>query len=391
MTNGTKPQIHGSSSVDGTAQHLVKVAVTGLLPMFDHDSRLFCHRLKRTERGLVQEGISRRYTIITLLGLHRLEESGTLSPIETQPVLEGLLANLEWVDNIGDLGLLLWLCALMAPERLAQVDRRLKIHDALFLFPDAKQRRTMELAWFLSGLAHWGLACPEVLDKLKDLALETYRVMGNNQGKGGFFGHLARNRSIGGRIRGWIGSFADQVYPVYAMTKLSQAYQDGEAAQRALNCALRLSDAQGPLGQWWWHYDSAGGGIVEEYPVFSVHQHGMGPMTLFELGEAVDHDFTPWIYKGLQWINSENELALDMEDASANVIWRCMFRPGLGRYWHTAFNLATRRKNPSRHGVKVLFECRPYELGWLLYAFSGRSGDSKVDVVDRQGYSTELR
>ncbi len=25
--------------------------------------------------------------------------------------------------------------------------------------------------------------------------------------------------------------------------------------------------------------------------------------------------------------------------------------------------------------LKVLFECRPYELGWLLYAFAGRDGN----------------
>jgi hypothetical protein len=391
MIIGTQPEIHRPRSAEGIAQHLVELATRGLPAMFDQGSGLFCYSLKRTDQGLAQDGISRRYTIITLLGLHRLEESGTRSPIEIYPVLEGLLANLEWVDNIGDLGLLLWLCAVMAPKRLAEVERRIDVEGALNRYRDTKQGRTMELAWFLSGLAHWGLACPEKLNKWKDLAYETYRILGNNQGAGGFFGHGARSGSVSGRIRGWIGSFADQVYPIYAMTKLSQAYQDGAAAQRALDCGLRLCDHQGPLGQWFWHYDSAGGGIVEEYPVFSVHQHAMGPMVLFALGEAVDYDFTPWIDKGLRWINGENELAFDMENSSANLVWRCMFRPGLGRYSNPALIRGTSRKGQSRRGLKVLFECRPYELGWLLYAFAARSGYSKADVAVSEGSSTELR
>ena len=389
MSSGTEPRIHQPRGEETSAQHLVELATKGLPAMFDQRSGLFCHRLKQTDQGLVREGISPRYTVITLLGLYRLAESGTVPPIAIYPVLEGLLTNLEWVDNIGDLGLLLWLCALMAPERLAEVEKQVELSRALAFFPGTKQGRTMELAWFLSGLAHWGLTCPEKLDELRDPAYETYRLMSNNQGEGGFFGHLARNRSIGGGIRGWVGSFADQVYPIYAMTKLGKAYQDGAALQRALDCGTRLADAQGPLGQWWWHYDSAAGGIVEGYPVFSVHQHGMGPMMLLELGEATDTDFSPWIDKGMRWINSDNELSFDMEDNQANLIWRCMFRPGLGRYWDMTLGRTPYGQQLSRNAVRVLFECRPYELGWLLYAFAGRSGGAKTDVVGRQ--ETQVR
>ena len=47
-----------------------------------------------------------------------------------------------------------------------------------------------------------------------------------------------------------------------------------------------------------------------------MHQHAMGPMTLFGLGEVVNQNFDEWIYKGLRWINSNNELGFDMEDRS---------------------------------------------------------------------------
>ena len=58
-------------------------------------------------------------------------------------------------------------------------------------------------------------------------------------------------------------------------------------------------------------------GLLDGYPVFSVHQHAMGPMTLFGLGEAAQCDFDPWIYKGLRWINSANELGLTWRTNSA--------------------------------------------------------------------------
>jgi hypothetical protein len=91
-----------------------------------------------------------------------------------------------------------------------------------------------------------------------------------------------------------------------------QGVSHQEAKQFALDCALGICQARGPLGQWWWHYDSVRGRVADGCRVFSVHQHTMGPMTLFALGET-------------------------FED------------------------------------LKVLFECRPYELGWLLYAFAGRA------------------
>jgi len=43
-------------------------------------------------------------------------------------------------------------------------------------------------------------------------------------------------------------------------------------------------------------------------------------MTLFGLSEAVHHNFDKWIYKGLGWINSNNDLGYDMEDSSNRII-----------------------------------------------------------------------
>lgn len=359
-----------------TVRRFVDLAVRGLSPMFDVQRRLFCYTLKKTKRGIVQEGLSRRYTMMTLMGLHRLEQAGAVSPFETEPILKSLLSDLTWIDNLGDLGVLLWLCGVVCPQELAALEPRLELQTALKRFRGARQGVTMELAWFLTGLSYWGQANHEKLPQLESLAFETYKIMTRNQGRLGFFGHLSTTGSLAGIARGRIGSFADQVYPIYAMAQFAKAYRHDEAANRAVRCANAICEVQGSKGQWWWHYDSVGGGVADGYPVFSVHQHAMGPMTLFGLGEVIGRNFDEAIYKGLRWINSNNELRYDMEAPSDGVIWRCIFRSrrslrrylkaGFGRYSDTA-------EHQRPEDLKVLLECRPYELGWLLYAFANRT------------------
>jgi hypothetical protein len=377
MTDTKGSPSRQTEKVDTIVQRFIALATRGLVPMFDEKQQLFCYSLKRTERGMVRQGLSPRYTMMTVMGLHRLEEAGGVSPIAIDPVVQRLLANLDWVKDIGDLGVLLWMCALVAPELLAKVEDRIDLDAALVRYRSAKRGVTMELAWFLTGLSNWTLACAEKLPRLRDLAYQTFALLKKNRGDQGFFGHLTRGGSALGMARGRIGSFADQVYPIYAMTRFSQAYQDEGALRVALQCGRGLCEAQGQLGQWWWHYDSLTGRVLEGYPVFSVHQHAMGPMTMFALGEAAGCDFSPWIDRGLHWINAENELGFNMEDDPAQVIWRCQYRrtSQIKTYLKAAFDRrGTSAPFEARKDLEVLFECRPYELGWLLYAFAGRTG-----------------
>ena len=86
--------------------------------------------------------------------------------------------------------------------------------------------------------------------------------------------------------RAHVGSFADQVYPVQALARLHASADDPEALAAADGVADAICAAQGEAGQWWWHYDSRIGGVVEGYPVYSVHQHAMAPMALLDLADA---------------------------------------------------------------------------------------------------------
>ncbi len=348
-------------------------AVKGLAPMVDVERQLFCHKLRQSEYGLVQEGLSHRYTIMTLLGLHRSEAAGLQSPVEIRTVLGGLLQDTTWINSIGDLGLLLWACALVSPERLRETCSSANLQKSFDQSREVREGRTMELAWFLSGLAHVSMALPHQFAGLADLAHKSYQLLRLNQGDSGIFGHLGRKRTIAGILRGRIGSFADQVYPIYALSKFAQAYGVQAALKMARSCADAICGVQGRMGQWWWHYDAATGRIVERYPVYSVHQEGMAPMALFALAEASHLDYSEPIGRGLRWIAGQNELACDLRDASG-LVWRCLQHESRYKvYLDRAQNVLGSGKNrESGDGLRILFECRPYELGWLLYAFAGR-------------------
>src|ERR1700691_2491890 len=77
-------------------------ALRGLLPMFDKDAQLFCYKLKRDGSAMRREGVSPRYTAMTLLGLHQLETADVPLPFDMHAIVEALINKSGWVDNIGD-------------------------------------------------------------------------------------------------------------------------------------------------------------------------------------------------------------------------------------------------------------------------------------------------
>ena len=357
-----------ASSSETRVAPLVELAIRGLEAMYDEEKALFCHRLKQTPSGNIKEGISQRYTVMTLLGVLRAEAAGYRSPIDISGTIDALYRNTEWVDNIGDLGLLLWLSS-VSPRKSDSFYSTFDLENALRNYSDSRKRLTMELAWLLTGLTYASRAEQKRPPYLESLARQTYALLHSNQGKYGLFGHMARWKSLAGAVRGHVGSFADQVYPIIALAHFGQTFTMKDALQNSLQCANAICNLQGPLGQWWWHYDSMTGRVAERYPVYSVHQHAMAPMALFAAQGACDADFRDQIYKGLEWIGGTNELRQSLEDKSASLVWRCI-RPqkstsSLGRL------AALVGQETTAGTLHILHECRPYELGWLLYAFAG--------------------
>lgn len=180
--------------------------------------------------------------------------------------------------------------------------------------------------------------------------------------------------------RGHLGCFADQVYPIQALARLGYANQNTEALGVAEACAAQIVALQGSAGQWWWHYDTRDGSVVEGYPVYSVHQHAMAPMALFDLHDAGGTDHRAAVVRGLGWIYSRPESSVSIVSHEDGMIWRKIGRNEPPKLVRLVASLSTSvRAGWHLPGLDKVFppgkvdrECRPYEFGWMLYAWRSR-------------------
>jgi hypothetical protein len=348
---------------------LNNLAAIGLGKMYDFEAGLFHFKCKKIGGKIVKEGYSIRYTIICLIGLAKFEATGKASSLNVRNALKKLLLRVRGTNEAGDLGLLLWLCSIVVPQEVKQIYEELRVENVLNSYLENHNSKTVELAWCLTGLANCYVASEKEI--FKELAEKMYRKLIGNFGEMGIFGH-GNEEGLSGFVRGRIGCFADQVYPIYALTKFQQISGKDEALKIAVECADKICQHQGPMGQWWWHYDSMTGKVIGRYPVYSVHQDGMAPMALFEVGKASGSDYSSKIYKGLGWIAGQNELGHAMLDEENSVIWRNIHRRSFGKYIEILTSLFFSYSYGQPRNLKVLYECWSYHLGWLLYAFADK-------------------
>ena len=144
-SSGKQMRSNGPGSINPDICELNRMSVRGLVPMFDAGKQLFCHRLVRTNQGMVSEGLSPRYTIMTLLGLRELERTGAKTPFDTNAIYASFSKEMSWIDGAGDLGLFIWLTAVFAPEQLDDLFRRCNLETAMDRYVDAREARTMAM------------------------------------------------------------------------------------------------------------------------------------------------------------------------------------------------------------------------------------------------------
>lgn len=352
---------------------LMTLSLKGLEKMRTPEG-LFCFTIRDGEKGPQQEGVSLRYTAITLLGLHRAAERGWPISYDLDPMLESAVGAIPTTRNIGTLGLILWASAVMT----SSVDRR--VMDAIVSYGAFSQEKgngvyaTSELAWLLIGLLEASLVAPTYQSAgLIEQAHSVYQLLRKNfNPKSGLFSY-----SDQAPLRSRLGFFDGQVYGTYAFAQYARRFSHKQALEEASRCARTFCRLQGELGEWAWHYNKERGRVVERYPVYSVHQHGMAPLALRGLSEVSGEDFTPEIEKGLRWLFGENPLGFQFVDREESVIWRSMKRRPAAQkliYFNKLSSFVaptdwTERLN--RPGLLTIDrECRPYELGWLLFAFA---------------------
>lgn len=366
------PEAVHRNRAEPSIRDLTRLAADGLGGMFSEERQRFSFRAIRGAVGIRNKGISTRYTVISLLGLHRWEACGNRSPIDVRGAVDSLVDQPHGIEDIGDRGLLLWLCAMCSPDFLPRIWSAWGFPEAYPRHRGVREGRTMELSWFLSGLAHARLLPQwQMVRGLEELAERTSRHLFRNHHGRGIFRHSGWS-STAGILRGRFGSFADQVYPIHALSLYGRAFGSQMALDLALGCAIAIRNLQGPHGQWWWLYDAVTGRVVKRYPVYSVHQDGMAPMALSAVGNATGNNFRESIANGLRWIQGDNELGTTLVDPSRNVIWRCL-KPGHRKaYLPDLWSFVKGAGNHEREDrdLRILYECRSYHLGWLLYALA---------------------
>lgn len=350
---------------------------------------------RREGPKLVPVGTSFRYTAMVAVGLERAEKHALPVAMDRGRLLEAIGATLAGTDNSGDLGLAIWATA---RDQRAIAERALRL---LTEFDDIHRSRgdrnvhSTELAWVVTGLSEALSANVGIERDVRARLDRAFRVLLSHRGESGLVCFSRPRPGIApagpyARLRAALGFFDAQVYSIVAALRRDEVVSDPEAREAARRIGAAVIAAQHPLGQWAWHYNVRTGGVVDLYPVYSVHQDAMAPMALLPLERATGLAATPAVARGVEWLFGGNELGAAMADERREVLWRSIRRrralrsivyplkvaslAGLG----ASLDLGAMLARPSM--LEVDRETRPYHLGLCLYAFSELAASAPVSV-----------
>lgn len=361
----TRPQLPSELYAE-----LRPVCLTALRRALNPSTALYDRQIRKRRWEATHDTEDLTSTAICMIGIDRAGIPSDILGLDPARTLEALVELAHRRKYRGGLGLVIWANAVWGGMPLADLVRRVgAVVDDLSHF--ISPLTTMEIAWLLSGLIHdW--------HRTKDRNTECYVVAAMEQLLDRYHPgshlmcHAADAAPLVHRMRRSIANFADQVYSVQALSFATIATGSERALQAANNCAGRLVGLQGELGQWWWHYDSSTGRVVQAYPVYSVHQGGMAPMALAALAAAGGTKFTEAAVRGHAWLD-HNELGESMIDHQAQTIWRDIeydeYRcRKLVRHFRSVIGCAGRPRNGGCLKLKLNCETRPYEWAWCIYA-----------------------
>lgn len=360
-------------------ERLIALAPTGLASGFVPEAGAFAQTLRATggPQGvrLQKEGISQRYTAMAALGVARLpldQQRSVLGGRTAGDIVAALTERALHAADPGVVALAAWAHAEVNGIYADKLFSRLRT-----VLSSAEPLPTVAGAWLVTAAAaahRWGDT-----DDLLSTGVELIR---SHAGHHDIYPHELR-AGDGRRWRGHVGSFADQVYPLQALARASQVTGDAEHLAAADRTAAQICRLQGEHGQWWWHYDTRDGTVVERFPVYSVHQHAMAPMVLLDLKAAGGADHGQSVARGLTWLESHPETVEELISDRWQLVWRKVGRRE-PRKAARALSALTTSVRPGTHlpGLDRLLppavvdhECRPYELGWMLYAWVPRGAN----------------
>lgn len=397
LTLLTSPRVVSLAEVDphtpDRVGRLLALAPRGLEAAYVPETGEFAQTVRGRPGGQVaRSGTNLRYAGMAALGLSRLpvhRQREVLDGRSAVDIAELAVERAARDEDPGAVAMATW----ASIEVTGAVPHRLLDRLESWL-AEGRELATVDLSWLLTAAVGAATIDPSADGSTDRLASRAADRLVRSCGAGDLYPHLippARQSGWRGRWRAHVGSFADQIYPVQALARAANLTGDQRLLAAADRTAARLCQLQGADGQWWWHYDMRTGAVVEQYPVYSVHQHAMAPMALLDLLGAGGGDHRAEIAAGLRWLDTHPEVAEELIDDRAGVVWRKVGRRE-PRKAARAVNAAASSVSADWRAPgldKVLpprvvdHECRPYELGWLLYAWlPAASSGTRTEVDD---------
>jgi hypothetical protein len=269
---------------------------------------------------------------------------------------------------VGDLSLLLWAEARMRASEAQETAARLEL-----LTRDAWRLNTlegMEAAWFVIGSLESAVSGSSGR-ALFDRAYAHLMIRRSRSSP--LFRHTATDT-----MRAALPNFATQIYTLLALGETARHQFTRGADQAARDLADKLIELRLPDNGWPWLFHADRAVVVEPYEIYSVHQDAMAPMALFALAEAVgDRSYARAAVEGFQWCFGKNALGFTFYDGAARFAHRSIKRRGFAHSFNLWANAALRGElglemAANVGGLQINRTCRPYHLGWILEAWSGR-------------------
>jgi hypothetical protein len=367
-----RQETNGRGRLATNASPLVRYALAGLRRCWMPEAGRWSHKYHLDGRDIPNESRPHSdiyYSVNVLLGLARVRDALATEPYDVPGLFRSLCEAMprHGMRN-GAWGMALW----------AATELGLDV-------PGAAADRLRQLAADTDGLAGWtaqdlGLTLSGVAAQLRyDHTWMPFAaglrdiLLAHFKGPGSLF------RDSGKGPRRYFATFATQVYATLALYQFAEITGDPAALTVANACATKLIGLQGHYGEWPWFYEPRQELVLDQYEVYSVHQHGMAPAILHY---AHDHGVTQAraaIERGLDWIFGRNEMGISMLAPSLQLIYRSQARQGIqghrmARLLRAAMTTSIGHPSPAvTGGLRLTREMRSYEFGWLLWAFGNRT------------------
>jgi hypothetical protein len=367
-----------------TIATLCTTAKKGLATCYGDSTNPLPYTSKLHPNATVQpEGYSIRYAAISQIGIGAWLKSHRDDKASLPNLWTRIIDNYHKITHCGDFALALWAAAVGNAEHCELFAKALSNN-----WQSQKNLcNVVELGWIVQSCTAALAEHTELEPYLRPVLNEAIpRLVLLYQPQQRLFRRHNRT-GLKEIISSRIASFADQVYPILALANYGRLFADKQSIEIAGNVAEQICRLQGPLGQWWWHYDTGSGEVSEEYPVFSVHQDSMAPMAIMASDKATGENHLGEIERGIRWLLGNNELHTNLLLDEAGIIWRDIEKrepAKLSRSIRALFcvsGLHSLNKLVGKCfiGFRINYECRPYHLGWILYAWAGYRAGNQLD------------